>query len=401
VILPLGDAPNPKGVPFLTYTIIAVNCAVYAFITLPMSVVAPDPRDPAFLEYVQTVAPSLPRGMDLRSLLEQTTQYDLFVFQHGYRPAAPEMSSLFASMFLHGGLMHLFGNMLFLWIYGDNVEHRLGRAAYLFWYLLTGAAATLFHAVFDSDSPIPLVGASGAISGVLGFYFLWFPYNRVRLWVFLFPLFMNMFLVPARIVLGMYLFIDNLLPFLVTAGTGQGGVAYGAHIGGFVAGLAAAWVMSRREVATVPPDYREAQIEPVPGTPAQEIAAALEHGRGDQAARWYFALPPEETRRLLDPKTSLELARWLAEHRHAQAALILYQRHLRDYPLGPGRAEAQLGAGLVLLYLLDQPAAAYQRLLEALGHNPDPITAARARQALEDIAARQKLQVAQRLGGGR
>ena len=101
--------------------------------------------------------------------------------------------------------MHLFGNMLFLWIYGDNVEYRLGRLAFLLWYLATGVAATLFFAVFALDSTVPLVGASGAISGVLGFYFLWFPRNTVRLFVFLFPFFMNVVAVPARIVLGVYL----------------------------------------------------------------------------------------------------------------------------------------------------------------------------------------------------
>jgi hypothetical protein len=240
-----------------------------------------------------------------------------------------------------------------------------------------GPSATLFHALFDADSPIPLVGASGAISGVLGFYFVFFPYNRVRLWVFLFPLFMNVLLVPARIVLGFYLLIDNLLPFLVAtgAGAGGGGVAYGAHLGGF------------------PDDYREAAGVGPPPTPGDQIAAALAEGQAQQAAQWYFALPSDRTRRLLAPTTSLELARWLAEHGHAQAALIVYQRHLRDYPAGPGLAEAHLGAGLVQLYLLDQPAAAYQHLVEALGHDPDPITADRARRALDDIALQQKRQL--------
>jgi hypothetical protein len=187
--------------------------------------------------------------------------------------------------------------------------------------------------------------------------------------------------------------VDNLLPFLISSGTGGGGVAYGAHIGGFVAGLVVAWVMGRREVTAVPDDYRDARAEAPPPTPAEQIAGALADGEGERAARWYFALPVERTRRVLDPRTSLELGRWLAEHGHAQAALVVYQRHLRDYPGGPGLAEAHLGAGLVQLYLLDQAAAAYQHLVEALGHDPDPVTAARAREALQDIAARQKLPV--------
>jgi hypothetical protein len=282
--------------------------------------------------------------------------------------------------------------MLFLGIYADNVEHRQGRLAFLFWYLATGAAATLFHALFDRSSPIPLVGASGAISGVLGFYFLWFPHNRVRLWVFLFPFFMDVFLVPARLVLGMYLLLDNLLPFLIVSG-GAGGVAYGAHLGGFIAGGLAAWVMGRRELTRAPEDYRAPREAAVPATPAEEIERAMTEGRPQQAAQWYFALPADRTRRVLDPRTSLELARWLAEAGHAQAALVVYQRHVRDYPTGPGLAEAHLGAGLVQLYLLGQPAAAYQHLVEALGSDPDPATADRARRALSDIAARQKRQV--------
>ena len=105
-------------------------------------------------------------------------------------------------MFLHAGFLHLFGNMLFLWIYGDNVEHRLGHVPYLFWYLATGVAATLFHMLGASGSQIPLVGASGAISGMLGFYFVWFPRNQVRLLWLLPPFVMQVFEVPARLVLG-------------------------------------------------------------------------------------------------------------------------------------------------------------------------------------------------------
>jgi tetratricopeptide (TPR) repeat protein len=143
----------------------------------------------------------------------------------------------------------------------------------------------------------------------------------------------------------------------------------------------------------VPGDFRPAPQAVVPVTPSDRIAEALERGDGAQAARWYFGLPVEQTRRLLEPRTSLQLARWLAEQRQAQAALVLYQRHLRDFPRGPGRAEAHLGAGLVQLYLLDQPASAYQHLVDALGSEPDPGTALRTRQALEDIATRQKRQV--------
>jgi membrane associated rhomboid family serine protease len=393
MIVPLGDEPNPRGVPYMTYAIIAVNVVVYLFVTLPLGMIPPDPQDPALREYLQALSQSLPGNVPLMEVLSQVTAYDLFTFTFGYRPAHPSLVALFTAMFLHGGLLHLIGNMLFLWIYGDNVEHMLGSIAFLFWYLATGVAATLFHAWFDSTSLFPLVGASGAISGVLGFYFIWFPHNRVRLWVFFFPL-VNVFLVPARIVLGLYLIVENLLPFLVTRG-GAGGVAYGAHIGGFAAGLAVAWIMNRRDIRGR--DVRGARVPTAPtgGQIASEpaVTTALREGRIQDAAALYFSLSPEQTRRLLPPEDSIALAEWLRAAGYLRAAITVYQRHLRDYPLGPGAAEAHLGLGLVQLHSLDQPAAAYQHFVEALGLNPSPEIEAAAYRALDEIKARQKFQV--------
>lgn len=247
MILPLGDSPNPRGVPFVTYALIAANVAVYVLISLPLSNTAANPRDPLLREYARVILEHAPRGLSPRDLLQQVSAYDLFVFQHGFRPSAPRLGALFASLFVHAGLMHLVGNMLFLWIYGDNVEHRLRPGPYLIAYLATGMGATLFHMVLNPSSALPLIGASGAISGVLGFYFLWFPRNQVRLFVFLFPFIFNTITVSARLLLGMYLIADNLVPLLLTRG-GGGDVAYGAHIGGFIGGLAVAWVVDRRQL---------------------------------------------------------------------------------------------------------------------------------------------------------
>jgi membrane associated rhomboid family serine protease len=394
MILPLGDSPNPRGTPVVTYALIFLNCAVFALVTLPMSGMTPDPRDPVLAEYLRTMV-QVVDGANARQLLQQTSAYDLVVFQWGYRPASPDVVTAFTAMFLHGGFMHLAGNMLFLWIYGDNVEHYLGRVAFLFWYLATGVAATLTHAMFSSGSPVPMVGASGAISGVLGFYFLWFPHNTVRLFVFLFPFFMNTIQLPARIVLGIYLVVDNLLPFVVARGIGAGGgVAYGAHIGGFIVGLAVAWMLNKRVVAARPEEYRRAAPIPMAVAPAALVKQAIDEGRFEEAARAYFVLGSAETRRLLGPRESLLLANWLLEHGHERAALVVYQRHARDYPVGPGTAEAHVGAGLVQFYVLGQAAAAYQHFVEALGMDPAPATAERARTALAEIAARQKLQFA-------
>ena len=393
MILPLGDAPNPRGIPFITYALILANCAAYLLVTLPLSAQAPDPNDPALWEYLRVVGQTLPRPVPVEQILEHTSAYDLFVFRYGFRPAAPVVATLFTAMFLHAGFLHLFGNMLFLWIYGDNVEQRLGRVSFLFWYLATGVAATLFHTFFALTSPLPLIGASGAISGVLGFYFLWFPRNTVRLLFVLFPFFMNVFMVPARVVLGLYLLVDNLLPFLITRGTG-GGVAHGAHIGGFLAGLLVAWVMNRREVTGRPPGYRAvsaaAESEE---TPAHSLAQAIARGDFATAAQAYFALSPDQTRRVLQPEDSLLLADWLQRNGHPAAALTLYRRHLRDYPGGPGAAEAHVGAGSVQLNSPSLATSAYHHFLDALDLDPASETAARARAGLDAIAARQKFQV--------
>ena len=251
MFLPIGDEPNPHHVPVMTIALIAVNVAVYLLITLPLGGRAADPADPALAEYLRAILPLMAPGTSLDEVMRQISAYDLVVYKWGFRPDAPNPLTLLTSMFLHGGFMHLFGNMLYLWIYGNNVEHRLGAFWYLFWYLLTGAAAALFQMTFSLGSSIPMVGASGAISGVLGFYLVWFPRHVVKVWVFLFPFFMGIWSINATFVLIMYLVLDNVVPFLIAQGQG-GGVAHGAHIGGFIAGMAAAWLLRKRGRRNVP-----------------------------------------------------------------------------------------------------------------------------------------------------
>ena len=394
MFLPLGDEPNPHGVPIATYALIGINVAVYLLVTLPMGALRPDLDDPVLAEYVQALMSQLGGRVSLDQLLAQVTAYDLVTFSYGFRPVDPGLLTLVTSMFLHGGFMHLVGNMLYLWIYGDNVEHRLGSGRFLIAYLGTGALATLSHAVIDLGSLLPMVGASGAISGVLGFYFIWFPRNRVRVWVMFFPFFMNMVHFPARFVLGVYLILDNLLPFLATRGVEGGGVAYGAHLGGFVAGLAYAWWSDRREVEHQPAEYEAPSVSSDSDPSSiRGIRQRITDGAYETAAPDYFQLSSARTSRLLMPEDSIQFGNWLANHQHPDAALIVYQRHLRDYPLGPYSAEAHLGAGLVQLYARDQPTAAYQHLVMVLDAEPHPDTEAHARSALAEIASRQKLQV--------
>src|SRR5438477_3598260 len=143
--------------------------------------------------------------------------------------------SIFTAMFMHGGLMHLLGNMLYLWIFGDNVEDRVGHARFVLFYLICGAVAALAQALPDMGSQVPMIGASGAISGVLGAYIVLYPRANVLVLVPLIVVFQT-FRVPAWIVLGMW-FIGQLANSLLAA-PGQVGVAFGAHVGGFLAGVA-------------------------------------------------------------------------------------------------------------------------------------------------------------------
>lgn len=243
MFFPFGDTPNPPGFrAWVTWLLIAINVLVWA-VTAPLGAMPADPADPLFRDYLALLTDQLPQ-VPVEQLAGAISAYDLLLFRWGYKPGAPEALDLLASMFLHGGVAHLGGNMLFLWIYGDNVEHRVGRGVFLVLYLLTGAAATLGFAALAGPSMTPLVGASGAISGLLGLYFVMFPRNRVKVLVFLFPLLLRVWLVPARVVLGLFVVLDNLLPLL---GGAQTGVAYGAHLGGFIGGLVIALAGERVE----------------------------------------------------------------------------------------------------------------------------------------------------------
>jgi membrane associated rhomboid family serine protease len=182
---------------------------------------------------------------------------ETFVFQYGAIPAVvfgqadlpagavaiPAYATLITSMFLHGGWMHLIGNMLYLWVFGNNIEDVMGHARFIMFYLTCGILAAFSHAMTDPSSTIPMVGASGAISGVLGAYLLLFPRAHVLV---LIPG-LGMTRVPAGIVLGMW-FVMQLLSGGMSIANKGGGVAFFAHIGGFVAGMALIGLFKRPEV---------------------------------------------------------------------------------------------------------------------------------------------------------
>jgi len=172
---------------------------------------------------------------------------DRALFSVAFIPArfwmSPNVSAniirMFISMFLHGGWLHLGGNMLYLWIFGDNIEDRLGHFRYFLFYLLCGIAATMAHAVMNPGSRVPSIGASGAIAGVLGAYLLLFPRARVTTLIPIF-FFITIREIPAVIVLGLWFVLQlfvGVTSLSAADAASQGGVAYFAHIGGFVAGM--------------------------------------------------------------------------------------------------------------------------------------------------------------------
>ena len=175
---------------------------------------------------------------------------DAFTLYFGLVPAAFSWVTVFTSMFLHGGLLHVAGNVLYLWIFGDNVEDRMGHGRFLVFYLLCGVAAALAQTITAPDSIVPMVGASGAIAGVMGAYFVLYPKSRI---VTLIPLFFffQVIEVPAILFLGIWFLMQFLsgVGSIVTAVGGQpaGGVAVWAHVAGFVAGISGVIVFRRPE----------------------------------------------------------------------------------------------------------------------------------------------------------
>jgi membrane associated rhomboid family serine protease len=212
-MIPIGDDRHPGGPPAVfTMALIAANVAAF-FLELAQ------PSEGALQSFI-TAWGVVPReyaaGRDLAPHIP-----------------LPFWSTLFTSMFLHGGWMHLGGNMLFLWIFGDNIEKAIGNARFLVFYLVCGVAAGVAHIAFNSGSGVPTVGASGAISGILGGYLLMFPNNRVRVLTR-----GGVMAIPAMVMLGMWILMQFINGMGEIARTDEtGGIAYAAHIGGFVAGF--------------------------------------------------------------------------------------------------------------------------------------------------------------------
>ena len=376
MFIPFQDSPNPVDFkPWVNYALLAINIAVFVLITLPLSATPVDPTDPRVAEYLSIVL----KGQFL-SAPPSLTEYNLFVFEYGFKPATPELIDLFASMFLHGGFMHLAGNMLFLWIFGDNVEHRLGRPTYLGVYIGTGIVATLTFAMFASTSFTPLVGASGAISGVLGLYFLFFPRNEIRVFIFLFPFIMQAFWIRAPWVLGFYVIVDNILPFVL--GTSSN-VAYGAHLGGFFAGLGVAWFVESSEggqstLRTASPSKLDLEAEQ--DSDLSRVEVFLQEGRVSRAIQAAYHLDATQLARLA-PQHLYIVARGLADNGADGLAGRALRKALNQARTPEALSILHLALGELRL-AQGQPAAAYQHLLAVLDIAPNTTQAGRAETAL-------------------
>ena len=232
-MIPLKDDAPRVSTPFVNITLIVLNTLIFTF-QYWLSLKSPPAANA--LVFQLGVIPA---------------RLTAVLFNIGYVPAelvsqlgtrfVPTMAAIlpiFTSMFLHVSWLHVIGNMWALWIFGDNVEDRLGHAWYLVFYLVCGVAAALFHILLNADSVIPTVGASGAIAGVMGGYFLLYPRARVLTLV---PLFFVFFVwLPAWVVLGYWFvwqFLSGAATSIASRGSNSGGIAFWAHVGGFLAGM--------------------------------------------------------------------------------------------------------------------------------------------------------------------
>ena len=224
-MFPIGDDNTDRTIqPFVNYIFIGINILVFVFL---QGLGGND----AFSYAFSLVPKEISTGVDITGVqVVRDSLGNVGRIEH-YATPLPVYFNFLSSMFMHGSIMHIFGNMLFLFIFGDNLENLLGHIRYFAFYITCGVAAALAQFVMDTDSIIPMLGASGAISGVLGGYMLLFPTRRVRALIF------NVVTtVPAYIALGLWIGIQILQGYFTPAG--QGGVAYAAHIGGFIAGVA-------------------------------------------------------------------------------------------------------------------------------------------------------------------
>lgn len=247
-MIPLRDSVRSSTTPYVTWLLIAANVAVFLYQLLVESRLEEAAAREVLEASRRLGLPFVPaEAVSLRA----QELYAAWLHEWGLVPLElrrtggfGEYVTLLTSMFLHANWLHLLGNLWFLWIFGDNVEDRLGHVPYVFFYAAAGLAAAGAQFVFDPGSEIPMIGASGAIAGVLGAYLVLFPRARVLTLVPIF-IFLEFLEVPAVLFLLVWFVFQNLAPAAFTPAA-EGGVAYWAHIGGFVVGAAFCWLLRNR-----------------------------------------------------------------------------------------------------------------------------------------------------------
>jgi membrane associated rhomboid family serine protease len=247
-VIPIGDEDTGgrPGIPYVNLAIIAINVVVFLYQLV----------DPNFTNGYAAVPAEITSGTDIVGTFQVITPDGTFEIDEAAGPS-PIWLTLFSSMFMHGGWLHIGGNMLFLFIFGDNIEKAYGHVKYVIFYLVCGVIASFAHVLSQPDSIIPSLGASGAISGVMAAYLVLFPTNRVKVLLALGVILLRPIMVPAVVMIGVWAllqFINGIGSIAVTDQTS--GVAYWAHIGGFVAGLVITFLAKAfldRDKASGPP----------------------------------------------------------------------------------------------------------------------------------------------------
>ena len=235
MVIPIGDERTGREVPpYIVVGLIAVNAIVWL-----IQLTAGD----TFTNGYATVPFEITHGQDLVGIQTIHVGGESFPIQE-YPGPSPIYLTLLTSMFMHGSWMHIIGNMLYLWIFGDQIESLLGHGRFVFFYLVCGLAASVAQILYGPDSVVPSLGASGAIAGVLGAYLVKFPRNRVRVLIAR----GGITEMPAMVVLGLWILLQIVSQVGTTAGEATG-VAYMAHIGGFIAGLVLIFLLGRKRPA--------------------------------------------------------------------------------------------------------------------------------------------------------
>lgn len=364
MLLPIGDDNPKEKIPYVHYGIMAVNAVVFVF------------------------------------MATQGRYVEAFYLKWGLVPAHFTPIKLLTSMYLHGGLGHVFLNLLFLWVVGDNVEDRIGHVGYLVFYHVAGVAAGLTHAAFTSSPQIPLVGASGAISGVMGAYAVFFPHAKIKIWYWVFLFWMGVAYVSAKWVVGLW-FLQQLLLWLAFR---EGGVAYGAHVGGLLFGVVTAGLLrltflreydtvrrvvrggragirARRYAAEGQAWGESAREQPVVSTAAElETQTAANIGivtslqRTDlQTAYRYFARATGGTQaEPLAPETVMRLGEALLSSGNYGGAARVYEVMLERFGESADAAEAAFRLGTIQSRALKDYSSARTWLTRALHTHPDP-----------------------------